>query len=126
MAYEVKTYQSAAGSIALYDTAPVAAEHHDWIAGSFIKTGTGEALIDSFEVKRGTLPKGGDRTAWASYPSGKTWQLITRGCVECIFQIDGTETMITQHAGEALLWDNVIPHKTNILEEVDYVCVRTN
>ena len=122
----MQTHKGSEGSFTLYETAPIAAVHHDWIAGPYVKTDTGESLVESFEVKRGIISAEEGVLEWKQYASGKTWQLIMRGSVECFFLLDGKEEMVVQHAGEALLWDNTIPHRTHVLEEVEYICVRTS
>jgi len=124
MTYAIKKLRGKEGSVAIYDTASVAAEHRDWVVGPFVKTDTGESLTSRFEVKTGMVKKGEGRTEWTESYSGQSWMMILEGLCETIFLIDGKEEVVELSPGEAILWDNTIPHKNNILEDTTYIMVR--
>jgi hypothetical protein len=123
--YQISMTSGSKGRIAHYPIAPVLADHRGWAFGSFVKTPSGQPLSHAFEVKMQSLPKGASRDEWSSDPAGESVEFLMKGHFKFWFLIDDKEVVVEVRSGEAITWNNAIPHKWIALEDTEYVFVRT-
>ncbi|OGC88930.1 hypothetical protein A2419_01035 [Candidatus Adlerbacteria bacterium RIFOXYC1_FULL_48_26] len=124
----VPTTQGKLGVVSAYSATAVAAEHRGWPLGQFVTDINGTPLTEAFEVKAGTLKVGEVRDEWSS-GEGDAFMLVLSGACETTFDLEGNDDPANFHtvvsrAGDALFWNNAVPHKRRTLEETQYVFVR--
>lgn len=122
--YSILTKRGSTGRIATYATADVAEAHRGWVAGSFVKTDTGEPLTSAFEIKLTEFRAGDGKDEWSSDPDGQTWELVLEGHMRNVFLVDGEEVTVDLFPGLASLWDNNVPHRWTAMQDTKSICVR--
>lgn len=105
------------------DYRAVAAEHHGWIAGTYV-----DGMSDiPFEVKLAQYEPGTERSGWAEPEKGTTLTWILEGSMTIYFKNENghTETVSLQ-AGQMLRHENFVPHTWVVgTEGVSAITVRT-
>ena len=108
------------GKISFYNATAAGAENRQWPLGLFTVDQDGVPLTKEFEIKHSTHPKGDKRDEWSQGPAGVAISIILKGGFRFTVAPNGIDGEIVTNEigpGEAILWENTVPHKWESLED---------
>ncbi|HEY4499258.1 MAG TPA: hypothetical protein VJH94_04335 [Candidatus Paceibacterota bacterium] len=115
------------GRISFYSATEIAKEHRGWPLGAFVTDENGLPLTKEFEVKLMHYKADDRRDEWVAPAPGVTFHIVLSGIQRQIFApngIDGAHIDRVVRAGEAIFFDNSVPHKWVTEEEGMQISVR--
>jgi hypothetical protein len=123
----VPVIQGSCGKTSFYDALGVADEHRGWPLGVFVVDGDGVPLTDAFEISWRRLKAGEERAEWSVGGEGCAITLVIRGSHEFTVApngVDGETTTRVLDAGEAIFWENMVPHKWRAVTDNEVITIR--
>ena len=124
---QVESFVGTNGKAAFFDADQASKEHRGWALGHFITGSDGLPLTEDFEFKYHFCKAGEGRTQWSKDRGGSAFTICLSGKFEITFAPDGEDGRLvteTLTQGQAVFWENTMPHKWRWIESGYWVHVR--
>ena len=116
---QVKSFEGRSGKAAFFDAVQASKEHRGWALGHFITGSDGFPLTEDFEFKWHSCNVGEARTQWSKDKGGSAFTVCLSGRFEFTLAPDGEDGRLvveTLTLGQAVFWENTMPHKWRCIE----------
>jgi len=115
------------GKVAFYNATQATDEHRGWALGTFITDPDQRPITSEFEIKWCNNKTGEERTEWSQGSAGCAFTIVLKGTCEMMFAPEGKNGEVVSEIlteGMAVFWENSVPHKWRVIEDVKWICVR--